>query len=75
MPNKGNPSSKIKKKMKTERGQVIMSSHSAFKVLELGFKWGCEDGQGICLANMTEQQILQAFRAELAITGRTKGFS
>ena len=74
MPNKGYPSSKIKKKMKTEQGQV-MSSHTAFKVLELGFKWGCEDGQGICLTNMTEQQILQAFRAELAITGRTTVFN
>ena len=47
-----------------------MSVDSAFKVLELGFQWGCGKSQDVMNDNLTEENVLEAFRAEINILGK-----
>ena len=47
-----------------------MSVETAFKVLELGFQWGCGQSQDVMNDNLTEENVLEAFRAEINILGK-----
>ena len=47
-----------------------MSVETAFKVLELGFQWGCDQSQDVTNNNLTEENVLEAFRAEINIFGK-----
>ena len=47
-----------------------MSVDTAFKALELGFQWGCDQSEDVTNNNLTEENVLQAFRAEIDILGK-----
>ena len=47
-----------------------MSVDSAFKVLELGFQWGCDQSEEVTNDNLTDENVLEAFRTEIDILGK-----
>ena len=46
-----------------------MSVDSAFKVLELGFQWGCDQSEDVTNDTFTEGNVLEAFRTEIDVLG------
>ena len=40
---------------------------TAFKVLELGLQWGCDQSEDVTNDTITEGNVLEAFRAEIDI--------
>ena len=47
-----------------------MSVDTAFKALELGFQWGCDQSEEVTNDNLKEENVLEAFRAEIDILGK-----
>ena len=47
-----------------------MSVETAFKVLELGLQWGCDQSEDVTNDSITEGNVLKAFRAEIDILGK-----
>ena len=46
-----------------------MSVDTAFRALELGFQWGCDQSEEVNSDNLTEENVLEAFRAEVCVLG------
>ena len=49
--------------------QRSMSVDTAFRALELGFQWGCDQSEEVNSDNLTEENVLEAFRAEVCVLG------
>ena len=46
-----------------------MTVEMAMKALEFGFLWGCDRSENVNKANISEKNVLQAFRAEVCMLG------
>ena len=50
-------------------GTHPMTVEMAMKALEFGFLWGCDRSENVNKANISEKNVLQAFRAEVCMLG------
>ena len=55
-------------KMTNPKSSEPLSVGEAFKVLEHGFKWSCDEE--VTIENFTREQVVKAFKEEICVLGK-----